>query len=90
MAGGAQRVDELLLNNARAHGVAVHEGVRVAEVLFEGSRAKGVRVGTGDGVYRDVYAAVTVDASGRAALLQHPLKLRLWDPVLNKAAIWIY
>ena len=29
-------------NNARKHGVAVHEGARVLEVLFEGARAVGV------------------------------------------------
>jgi len=31
-----------------------------------------------------------VDASGQAALLQNRFKLRLWDPVLNKGAIWTY
>src|SRR5947209_8739029 len=31
--------DQLLLNNAREHGVTVHEGARVLEVLFEGERA---------------------------------------------------
>jgi flavin-dependent dehydrogenase len=33
---------------------------------------------------------VVVDASGQAALLQNKFKLRLWDPVLNKGAIWSY
>src|SRR3954470_13624400 len=36
--------DELLLNNAREHGVNVHQGVRVLEVLFEGEKAVGVRI----------------------------------------------
>ena len=36
--------DQLMLNNAREHGVEVHEGVRVLEVLFEGDRAVGVRI----------------------------------------------
>jgi flavin-dependent dehydrogenase len=31
-----------------------------------------------------------VDASGQAAMLQNRFKLRLWDPVLNKGAIWAY
>jgi flavin-dependent dehydrogenase len=31
-----------------------------------------------------------VDASGQAALLQNRFKLRLWDPILNKGAIWTY
>ena len=35
--------DQLMLENAREHGVAVHQGARVIEVLFEGSRAVGVR-----------------------------------------------
>ena len=36
--------DQLMLNNAREHGVDVQEGVRVLEVLFEGARAVGVRI----------------------------------------------
>ena len=34
--------DQMMLDNAREHGVDVHEGVRVLEVLFEGDRAVGV------------------------------------------------
>ena len=34
--------DKMMLDNAREHGVEVHEGVRVLDVLFEGSRAVGV------------------------------------------------
>src|SRR5688500_13095033 len=36
--------DQMLLNNAREHGVEVHEETRVLEVHFEGSRATGVTV----------------------------------------------
>ena len=36
--------DQMLLDNAREHGVEVHEGVRVLEVLFRRERAVGVRV----------------------------------------------
>ena len=35
--------DTMMLNNAREHGVEVHEGARVLEVLFDGDRAVGVR-----------------------------------------------
>src|SRR5438445_370831 len=44
-------LDTMLLENARARGVAAHEGARVLEVLFEGGRAVGVRVqrAAGDG-----------------------------------------
>jgi flavin-dependent dehydrogenase len=82
--------DHLMLNNARAHGVAVEEGARVLEVLFEGERAVGVRVVTEDGVEREVRARVVVDASGQSTLIISRLGLREWDPVLKKAAIWTY
>jgi flavin-dependent dehydrogenase len=82
--------DKMLLDNAREHGVDVHEGVRVLEVLFEGDRAVGVKVRGADAVDREVRAQVVVDASGQQAMLQNRLKLRMWDPVLNKGAIWTY
>src|SRR6478752_3358883 len=34
--------DQMMLENAREHGVDVQEGVRVLEVLFKGDRAVGV------------------------------------------------
>ena len=39
---------------------------------------------------RTVHAKVVVDASGQSTMLQNRFKLRLWDPVLNKGAIWTY
>jgi flavin-dependent dehydrogenase len=82
--------DKMMLDNAREHGVDAREGVHVVEVLFEGERAVGVRIKDQDGTRRDVRAKVVVDASGQAALLQNRFKLRLWDPILNKGAIWTY
>ncbi len=81
--------DQMMLDNAREHGVDAREGVRVHEVLFEGDQAVGVRIKDDDG-FRDVRASVVVDASGQNGLLMNRLGLRLWDPVLNKAAIWTY
>jgi flavin-dependent dehydrogenase len=81
--------DKLMLDNAREHGVDAHEGVHVLDVLFEGDRARGVMTQGADGK-REVRAKVVVDASGQAALLQNRFKLRLWDPILNKGAIWTY
>src|SRR5712692_2762525 len=46
--------DLMMLNNAREHGVDVHEGTRVFDVLFEGHRAVGVTVRNEDGSFRDV------------------------------------
>jgi flavin-dependent dehydrogenase len=70
--------------------VEVHEGVRVHDVLFEGARAVGVSIKDEDGTFREVRARVVVDASGQNGLLQNRLRLRVWDPVLNKGAIWTY
>jgi flavin-dependent dehydrogenase len=82
--------DKMMLDNAREHGVDAHDGVHVLEVTFDGDRARGVRIQGADGARREVRAKVVVDASGQAAHLQNRFKLRLWDPVLNKGAIWTY
>ena len=83
--------DKLLLDNARTHGVSVHEETRVLEVLFEGSRAVGVRVRAKDGAEREVRAKVVVDASGQSSLVQHKVGgLKEWDPELKKSAVWTY
>ena len=82
--------DQLMLNNAREHGVDVREGVRVHEVLFDGDRAAGVRIKDEDGSFRNVPARVVVDASGQNGLLMNKMRLRVWDPFLNKGAIWTY
>jgi len=82
--------DKLMLDNAREHGVIAHEGVRVLDVLMEDGRAVGVRVKGEDGAEREVRAKVVVDASGQVGLMQNRLRLRVWDPVLNKGAIWTY
>jgi len=82
--------DHTMLNNAREHGVDVHEGVRVLEVIFEGQRATGVRVQYEDGTQRDVHADVVVDASGQSSMIQSRLGIRETDPRLKKAALWTY
>jgi flavin-dependent dehydrogenase len=85
-----QEFDQLMLENAREHGVEVHEGVRVLEILFEGQRAVGVRIALADGSEREVRAAVTIDASGQSSMITSRLGLRDWDPILKKAALWTY
>jgi flavin-dependent dehydrogenase len=81
--------DQMMLDNAREHGVDAHDSVHVVEVLFDGDRASGIAIKQ-DGARREIRARVVVDASGQAALLMNRMKLRLWDPVLNKGAIWTY
>jgi flavin-dependent dehydrogenase len=82
--------DTMMLDNAREHGVQVHQPARVLETLFEGERAVGVRVKHEDGTEETVRSKVVVDASGQSTMLQNKFKLRLWDPVLNKGAVWTY
>ena len=82
--------DQMMLDNAREHGVVAHEGARVFDVLFEKDRAVGVTIRNEDGSFREVRAKVVVDASGQNGLIQNRLRLRVWDPVLNKGAIWTY
>ncbi len=82
--------DHLLIDNARAKGVAVEEGVRVLEVLFEEGRAIGVRVTDERGADRIVRCQEVVDAAGQSGLILDRLGLRQWDPLLKKAAIWTY
>src|SRR5262249_40658419 len=82
--------DLMMLRNAAEHGVGVHEATRVLDVLFEGGRAAGVRVQREDGSQAEVRSRVVVDASGQSTFLQNRFKLRAWDPVLNKGAVWTY
>jgi hypothetical protein len=44
LAGRRSEFDQMMLDNAREHGVKAFEGTRVLEVLFEGERAVGVKV----------------------------------------------
>ncbi len=82
--------DQMMLENAREHGVDAHEGVRVVDVLFEGDRATGIAVQNADGTRQEIRAKVVVDASGQSGMLANRFKLRVWDPTLNKGAIWTY
>jgi flavin-dependent dehydrogenase len=85
--------DQMLLENAREHGVTAHEGVRVMDVMFEGDPSASLGPGRAVGVTlkdREVRAKVVVDASGQNGLIANRLRLRVWDPILNKGAIWTY
>jgi flavin-dependent dehydrogenase len=59
-------------------------------VILEGERAVGVVIQLEDGTTQEVRAKVVVDASGQSGLLMNKFKLRVWDPVLNKGAVWTY
>ena len=72
--------DQMLLDNAREHGVAAHEGVRVLDVIFEGDRAVGVSDSEDDGTTREVRAKVVVDASGQSWTLDEQVQAARLGP----------
>ena len=82
--------DQLMLQNAQEHGVEVHQGVRVLDVIFDGDRAVGVEIQDENGTRGTIRADVIVDASGQSSLIMNKFKLRQWDPILKKAALWTY
>ncbi|HVC95427.1 MAG TPA: NAD(P)/FAD-dependent oxidoreductase [Pirellulales bacterium] len=82
--------DQMMLENAREHGVEAHEGVRVLEVIFDGERAVGVRLADENGGERVVLAQVVIDASGQSALIGSRKKILVKDPTLKKGAVWTY
>ncbi len=82
--------DHMMLNNAREHGVDVHEESRVLDVYFEGDRQTGIRVQYKDGREETLTPKVIVDASGQSSIISNRLKLKVWDQKLKKAAVWSY
>ncbi|MEX2121164.1 MAG: NAD(P)/FAD-dependent oxidoreductase [Pirellulales bacterium] len=82
--------DQMMLDNAREHGVEVREQVRVLDVLMEGERAVGVRIKDVQGRQHVLRSQVVVDASGQSSLIANRLKLRVPDAKLKKGALWTY
>lgn len=82
--------DHMMLNNAREHGVEVHEEARVRDVIMEGDRVVGVKLHQDDNTTKEVRAKVVIDASGQTGLLMNKFGTRIWDPELNKGAVWTY
>lgn len=82
--------DQMMLENAREHGVEAHEGARVSDVLLENGRAVGVEVALEGEEPRREHASVVVDATGQSSMMINKLKMRVKDPVLNKGSLWTY
>ena len=98
-------LDQMMLDNARDHGVEVVEGAMVLDVLFEsdvasddetrgaraiGGRATGVVAKMPDGARRSFSAPVTVDATGQSALISRRLRISEVEPTLKKASIYTH
>lgn len=84
--------DTMLFENARKAGVDARDGVKVKDVLRdpETNAVIGVRAVLASGQETEFFAPVTVDATGRDALVQSKNGWRRRDPMLNKVAIWTY
>ena len=82
--------DLLLMTNAREHGVDVREEIEAVELLQEGDRVVGVRARDAVGRAFEFRAPMTVDATGREALVATKNAWRRGDPRLNKVAVWTY
>ena len=82
--------DDLMLQNARDHGVDVREETRVMDVSFDGDRQTGVRVRAKDGTEEWVHPKVIIDGSGQSSVVSNRLKLRVPDARLKKATVWTY
>ena len=82
--------DKILLDNARARGVAVHEGASVTAPIRDGNTVAGVRFRTEHGADRSISANWVIDASGQSAVLGRSLRLRRWDDYFRNMAVYSY
>jgi flavin-dependent dehydrogenase len=82
--------DSMLMENARAKGAEVLEETSARELIQEGGRAVGVRAESKSGGPLEVRAPMTLDCSGREALVPTRLNWRVREPRLNKVAVWTY
>ncbi len=84
--------DQMLVDKAREKGAVVLEETRVLDVIRgeDDGAVIGVRSESKEGRLDTWHAPVTVDATGRDALMIAKNKWRQRDPMLNKVAIWTY
>jgi flavin-dependent dehydrogenase len=62
----------------------------VVEILRDGGRVVGVAASPKDGELLEVFAPVTIDASGRTTLAATKRRWRVSDPMLDKVSVWTY
>ena len=82
--------DQLLLDNARAKGVTVMEGVTVTGLTQKAGAVVGVEATSQKGEPLRFRAPVTVDATGRRALSASSHRWKVRDRALNRTALWTY
>ena len=82
--------DQLLLDNARDKGAEVKEETRVTELLREDGVVVGVKAAGKDGSVAEYRARITLDCTGKEAMMATRQGWRMRDPYLNKVAVWTY
>ncbi|MEM9399139.1 MAG: NAD(P)/FAD-dependent oxidoreductase [Verrucomicrobiota bacterium] len=82
------QLDMMLLDNARSKGAEVKEGTKVNRLLKNNGQVCGVNAT--NGVSRDIFGKLVIDASGRDVFSQTRKGWRIKDPKLNKVALWTY
>jgi flavin-dependent dehydrogenase len=82
--------DQMLLDNARAHGVDVREQCRVTDFTIDADGTARVEYRREQEQAGLVTARWIVDASGQGGLVTKRLHHQEWDPYLKNTAIWTY
>ncbi|WP_413803243.1 NAD(P)/FAD-dependent oxidoreductase [Streptomyces iranensis] len=82
--------DQMLLENAREHGVDAREGHRVTDFAIGDDGTVRVDYTDAAGNLGSVTARWLVDASGQGGLVTKRLHQREWDPYLKNMALWTY
>ncbi len=83
-------LDQILLNNSRAKGARVHEGVRVTGVNFEGYQNIQVEARDNDGSTRPWRCRFLLDASGRDVFLARQFDIQRPHPRHRSAAVFAH
>jgi flavin-dependent dehydrogenase len=81
--GPRAEIDHVLLDHAASLGVRVHQGWEVLHFLEDDGQVRGMRVRAPDGQEANIDARVTVDATGRSALMSRPKGAKVRTPGLE-------
>jgi len=84
------KFDELLLNNARRHGVQVREETTVTDVIQEGGRCSGVALLDRSGRSTEARATFIIDASGNQSRLHARVGKRVFSKFFQNVALFGY
>jgi halogenation protein CepH len=84
------KFDQILLDNARRHGVEVRERSKINDVIHENGRVTGVLYTDSDGQERLVKARYVADASGNTSRIYHHVGERVHSKFFQNVALFCY